>query len=86
MLITDARKNLAKIVDAAIEDEEPTVITRPGGKAAIIISYDEYSSLRETLHVYGGRENARRLMDSLDEADRGEFVELEKPSANDNAP
>ncbi|NMO57564.1 hypothetical protein HH310_41165 [Actinoplanes sp. TBRC 11911] len=78
------RRSVGRVVGQHSRGQEPTVITRPGGKAAIIISYDEYSSLRETLHVYGNRGNTRRLMNSLDEADRGEFVELNKSSTNDN--
>src|SRR5690349_20242836 len=49
--ITEVRKNLAKLVEAAVEDDDPTIIVRPGGKNAVIVSHEAYSSPTETLHV-----------------------------------
>ncbi len=81
--ITEVRKNLARLVEAAVEEDDPTIIVRPGGKNAVIVSHETFSSLTETLHVLGTRQNARRLLDSLDQLDRGEFVTMTEPEADE---
>jgi antitoxin YefM len=71
MTISDVRKNFADVVDSVIDDAEECVIPRSGGKAVVIVSLDEWNSLKETMHVLGTRDNARRLFDSIDELEGG---------------
>lgn len=83
LTITDVRRNFATVVDDVIDTEEPVAIGRPGGKAVIIVPLDEWESMRETLVVLGTRANTKALMESLDQVDRGEFVEYAKPESDD---
>ncbi|GIE36042.1 hypothetical protein Ait01nite_090870 [Actinoplanes italicus] len=53
MTIREVRRNFAAVVDAVIDDAEETVIPRGEGKAVVIVSLDEWHSMRETLHVLG---------------------------------
>lgn len=89
LTISDVRKNFAAVVDAVIDDAEECVIPRQGGKAVVIVSLDEWNSMKETLHVLGTRENTRRLLDSIDalEAGKGEVhdVEIGDPTTAQNA-
>jgi len=71
LTISDVRKNLAAVVDAVIDDAEECVIPRGGGKAVVIISLDEWNAMNETLHVLGSASNARRLLESIAQADAG---------------
>src|SRR5512142_1725336 len=71
LTITDVRKNFAAVVDSVIDDAEECVIPRGGGKAVVIVSLDEWNAMNETLHVLGSASNARRLLDSIAQADAG---------------
>ncbi|RSM48987.1 hypothetical protein DMB66_45450 [Actinoplanes sp. ATCC 53533] len=71
LTISDVRKNFAAVVDMVIDDAEECVIPRGGGKAVVIVSLDEWNAMRETLHVLGSASNARRLLESIAQADAG---------------
>lgn len=81
---TELRKNLAAALDDVADNEEEVLIPRGNGRGVIMVPFSEWNSLRETLSVLGTRENTRRLLDSLDAADRGEFVEHTQPEVGDN--
>ena len=71
LTISDVRKNIAAVVDSVIDDAEECVIPRGGGKAVVIVSLDEWNAMKETLHVLGSASNARRLLESIAQADAG---------------
>jgi len=75
LTISDVRKNLAAVVDSVIDDAEECVIPRGGGKAVVMVSLDEWNSMTETLHVLGSAANARRLLESIAQADAGLLAE-----------
>ncbi|WP_306211944.1 type II toxin-antitoxin system Phd/YefM family antitoxin [Actinoplanes sp. RD1] len=75
LTISDLRKNLAAVVDAVIDDAEECVVPRSGGKAVVIVSLDEWNSMRETLHVLGSPSNARRLLESIAQLEAGQGTE-----------
>ena len=54
-----------------VDDAEECVIPRGGGKAVVIVSLDEWNAVNETLHVLGSATNARRLLESIAQADAG---------------
>ena len=72
---TDARGSLKDVMDRAIHDREPVVITRRRGEAAVLISLEEYNSIQETLHLLRSPRNAQRLMDSIARLEAGEGEE-----------
>ena len=45
---TDFRKNLKGFLDRVTDDADSVIINRPEGKAVVIISMEEYESLKET--------------------------------------
>ena len=67
----DVRKNLAAVMDAVIDDAETCVVQRGDGKAVVIVTLDEWNAVNETLHVLGSAANARRLLESIAQADAG---------------
>ncbi|MFD7842740.1 type II toxin-antitoxin system Phd/YefM family antitoxin [Nocardia sp. NPDC059764] len=69
MTYTEARANLASVLDTATEDLEEVVITRAGHEPAVVVSLREYEALKETAYLLGSPANARRLYAAL-EADR----------------
>ncbi len=79
---TDARNALKDVLDRAINDREPVIISRRNREAAVVMSLDDYNSMQETLYLLRSPNNARRLMDSIAEmeAGGGEVHELIRPA------
>ncbi len=68
---TDARNNLASILDKAVNDHEPQIITRRNGDNAVLISLDDYNAWMETDHLLKSPRNAKRLLESLENVRAG---------------
>lgn len=49
--LTEARKDLSKIVDEVAGAHEHVLITRQGRPAAVVMSADEFESWQETLEI-----------------------------------
>lgn len=58
---TKLRADLAKVLDRVTEDHAPVVITRTRGKAAVLLSLEDYSELETTAHLQRSPRNAARL-------------------------
>ncbi len=69
---TQARDTFADCLRTAVDDFEPVIIRRRNAPAAILVNYDEYRAMAETLHVLGGPKNATRIRESLAALERGE--------------
>lgn len=72
---TESRADFARILDAVIDDREEIVVTRAGREPVVIVSLEDYESLKETAYLLRSPANARRLMASIDRLERGEGVE-----------
>lgn len=72
---TDARQNLTSIMNEAIDDRIPILITRQKGIPCVLLSLDEYQSLEETAYLLRSPANARHLLDSIDELNVGKGIE-----------
>lgn len=75
MNYSDARKNFAATMDKVCEDHEPVIITRRGAKPVIMMSLEDYNSMRETEYLLASPENAKRLMQSIEEVRKGQVIE-----------
>ncbi len=71
------RANLAKIMDQAADDHDPVIVTRANGKAAVLISLEDFGSYEETRYLNASPANARRLNEAIAEAERGELIPVE---------
>jgi len=71
---TAARENLASTINRVCEDNAPVVITRNRDQAVVMLSLDEYESLRETAHLLRSPANATRLLRSLQAIKRGKVI------------
>jgi antitoxin YefM len=72
MSYSESRKRYAEVLDAVVNDREEVVITRANREPAVIVSLDDYESLKETAYLLRSPANARRLMASIDELESGE--------------
>ncbi len=71
---SEARKNLFPLIEQVNEDRTAVEVTSRRG-SAVLISRAEYDALEETAHLLRAPANARRLLESLDQARRGERTE-----------
>ncbi|KRW94366.1 type II toxin-antitoxin system Phd/YefM family antitoxin [Paracoccus sp. MKU1] len=72
---TDARNSFKDVLDRAINDRDPVIITRKKREAAVVMSLEDYNSIQETLHLLRSPNNARRLMESIARLEAGEGEE-----------
>ena len=71
---TDLRLNLKKWLDLVINDVEELIIKRKDNKDLVLISLEEYNSLKETSYLLSGK-NREVLIQSIKEAKSGVTVE-----------
>jgi antitoxin YefM len=71
---SEARQNLAKLLDRVVKDNEPVIVARKKRGSVVLVALSEWNSIQETLHLSSTRANARALLDAMDEADRGEYA------------
>jgi antitoxin YefM len=62
---TDARKNLAELLDRVTGDREIVFIRRRKRERAALVAADELESLLETAHLLRSPRNAARLLSAL---------------------
>ena len=62
---TQARANLAKLLDSVTDDQEVVIIQRRGAADVALIAADELQSLLETAHLLRSPANAERLLTAL---------------------
>lgn len=68
--LTEVRDKLREVVDTVVETGTEYVITRHGKPVAVVLAYDEYESLVETLNILSD-DNAMEAI-SEGEAELGE--------------
>lgn len=62
---TQARAELARLCDAAANDNQVVIISRRGAEDVALVSAAELRSLRETAHLLRSPRNAERLLRAL---------------------
>jgi antitoxin YefM len=70
-----ARQDLARLMDKVSDDRSPLMVTRRGGRSVVVLSLEDYRGMEETLYLMRSPANARRLLNSIRAADRGEVTE-----------
>ena len=70
---TDFRSNLKHWLDKVIDDVSDIIIKRKNGKDLVLISLDEYNSLKETTYLLSGK-NRDVLLNSIKELESGKGI------------
>lgn len=63
--ITDFREKLKEYLDRVLDNHEALIISRPQKSNVVVISQEEYESLRETAYLLSSPKNAARLQEAL---------------------
>lgn len=74
---TALRENLAKVMDEVCDAGSHVIVTRQNARPVVMMSYEEFRSWEETLHLLRSPANAARLMQSIAELEAGKGVERE---------
>jgi antitoxin YefM len=78
MSYTESRSRYAEVLDGVVNDREEVVITRAGHPSVVIMSLDDFESLKETAYLMRSPANARRLLDAMErlEAEGGDAHDM----------
>jgi len=68
---TEAREKLSDIIEKVCEDHDPLIITKRRDKAVVMISLEDYESMKETAYLLKSPRNAQRLLESIKELEEG---------------
>ncbi|MGW3629660.1 type II toxin-antitoxin system Phd/YefM family antitoxin [Streptomyces sp. NPDC005122] len=71
MTYSESRARYAEVLNSVTDDREEVVITRAGHEPVVIVSLEDYESLKETAYLLRSPANARRLLASIDELEIG---------------
>ena len=69
--ISDFRKDIKKYLDNVTKNFETLIINRGKDNGVVIISLDEYNSLRATQHELSSKVNERRLDSAIEKFENG---------------
>jgi len=70
---SQARNNLRGLIDKVCDDFDEYIITTKDDKSAILISYEEYTSMKETMYLLSSKNNRDRLNESIDQIENMKF-------------
>lgn len=68
---SDARNQLAGLMDAAARDRDPIVITRNGAGKVVLLAMEEYEAIATKLHLFSTRANAAQIQQNLSDYEAG---------------
>ena len=70
-----SRQNYAAVLESVLADREEVVVTRAGHDPVVIVSLEDYQSLKETAYLLQNPANARRLLTSIERLESGRGAE-----------
>ena len=71
---TDLRANLKSYIDAVVDDYDTVIINREKGKGVVMISLDEYNSLKETEHIMSSPETMEAINKGEEDIKNGNSI------------
>ncbi len=74
---SELRSKLAGTIDIVNDDHKPILITRKGGKPAVLMSLDDFHSYVETVYLLSSAVNVERLNASIGEIENGNSIAYE---------
>jgi len=74
---SNARNNLREIIDRVCDDFDEYTITTKDNKSAVILSYDEYNAMQETIYLLSSKNNRDRLDEAVEQIESLNFSKKE---------
>ncbi len=77
IVYSNARNNLRTLINKVCEDFDEYMISTKDNKTAVLLSYDEYNAMKETLYLLSSKKNRERLDDAIAQIEQGNFITKE---------
>jgi antitoxin YefM len=74
LFYSQARNNLRDIINRVCDDFDEYIVTTKDNKSAVIISYEEYSAMKETMYLLSSKNNRDRLNDAVEQIESLNFT------------
>ena len=74
VLYSHARNNLRDIIGKVCDDYDECLITTKDNKTAILISYEEYNAMKETLYLMSSKKNREQLDESVEQINKMQYT------------
>ena len=71
---TDLRANLKGYIDAVIDDYDTVIVNRGNGKGVVMISLDEYNSMKETEYIMSSPETMAAIRQGEEDIKNGNCI------------
>ena len=68
------RANLAATMENVCDNHDPVIITKKREPSVVMISLEDYEAMEETASLLQNPVNAARLLQSLEDVKKGNFV------------
>jgi len=75
--ISDFRKDIKKYLDNVSENFETLIINRGKDNGVVVISLDEYNSMKTTQHELSSKANEKRLDSAIEKVKKGKSFRKE---------
>jgi antitoxin YefM len=72
---SSARENLARTITEVCRNHDPVIITKKGIESVVMMSLEDYESMKETTYLLRSPKNARRLLESIHQLEEGKGKE-----------
>ena len=72
---SELRQNLKSTLDKIADTHEPFFITSHKERKAVILSYGDYESLKETAYLLQNPFMAKRLLEAVIDVKKGQLIE-----------
>lgn len=69
--ITELRKNIKATLNKVVQDNTEIIIHRPNFDDVVLVSLNEYNSLKETLFLLSSDRNRARLFEGIQQINDG---------------
>lgn len=73
---TDLRNNLKIYIDSVINDADTVIINRGGGAGVVLMSLDEYNTLKETAYIMSSPQTMEDIRKGETELQNNKGIEV----------
>jgi len=77
VLYSQARNNLRSIINQVCDNFEEFVITTKEQQSVVLISQEEYNSMKETIYLLSSKNNRDRLTEAVEQIENVKFLKKE---------
>ena len=71
---SQARNNLREIINKVCDNFDEYIVTTKDEKSVVILSYEEYSAMKETMYLLSSKNNRDRLSDAIEQIENLKFT------------